>query len=471
MNGRILRVAAVAAAAYLITGMAWAQEEAKADAPFPGKKTEWRGFDRFDFEVDGRNCCVVTPKTAAPGKPWIWRARFFDHRPEVDVALVEKGFHLVYIDVAALYGCAKAVGHWDAFYDYLTEKHGFNKKAVLEGMSRGGLIVYNWTAVHPDRVACIYADAPVLDIKSWPAGKGEGTGNPGCWEELKKVYGFASDEEALEYRGSPIDSVEPIAKAKIPLIHVCGDADKGVPHKENTMVFKKRYEELGGGEFELILKPGVGHKHGLDDPTPIVDFVLRHTLGKDDGGDGFSNLGPWENAGYIDTGAVRVEDGQVILETGDDMTGIRWPATPVNINYEITLDAKRVEGNDFFCGLTFPVGDTCCSLVVGGWGGTVVGLSCLDYADAYNNETARFLEFETGKWYPIRVRVTEGAIEAWIDGEKQVEVVTTDRKIDVRWEMEKCRPLGIATWRTAGAIRDVWFHKVPADSAEIEDRY
>jgi len=178
------------------------------------------------------------------------------------------------------------------------------------------------------------------------------------------------------------------------------------------------------------------------------------------------NLTAWDIVDYQGRAEVRFEDGSAVLDKGNDMTGIVWKGPlPVRKNYEITLDAMRTDGGDFFCGLTFPYGEDPCSLIVGGWGGTLVGLSCLDYNDAYNNETARFMEFENGRWYRIRVRATDAKIEAWIDDEQLVDVPTKDRIITVRWEMEKCRPLGIATWRTTGAIRN--FRMWPLDDTSV----
>jgi len=244
-------------------------------AAFPGKKTTWHGYKRYDFVHDGRKCLVVTPKAAAPGRPWIWRARFFGHRPEVDVTLLSKGFHLVYMDVANLFGNPKAVAHWNAFYRYLTTEHGLTKRVALEGLSRGGLIVYNWAADNAGKVACIYADAPVCDFKSWPGGKGKGTGAPAAWRDCLKAYGL-TETEAMTYRRNPIDRLEPLAKAKVPLLHVAGDADRTVPIDENTRVVERRYRRLGG-DIRVIVKKGVGHHpHGLKDPTPIVEFILKH---------------------------------------------------------------------------------------------------------------------------------------------------------------------------------------------------
>lgn len=254
-----------------------ARADATAPLPgFPGKKTAWNGFDRYDFPVDQRNCIVVTPQQAATGRPWIWRARFFGHEPQTDLALLQHGYHLVYCDVGNLFGNPAAVAHWNAFYEYLTSKHGFAPRVALEGMSRGGLIIYNWAAANPEKVSCIYGDAPVCDFKSWPGGKGRGAGSPGAWKDCLKAYGL-TEQQALEYRGNPLDQLQPLAKAKVPLLHVVGEADQVVPVDENTDVLAQRYRQLGGS-IEVIRKPGVGHHpHSLKDPAPIVAFILKHS--------------------------------------------------------------------------------------------------------------------------------------------------------------------------------------------------
>lgn len=243
---------------------------------FPGEKSEWQGYTQYTFQVDGRTCYVVLPKAPAPGNPWIWRARFWGHEPQTDLALLKKGFHVVYCDVAGLFGSPQAVGHWDAFYRFLTEQLHFASKPALEGMSRGGLIIYNWGAKNPDKVACIYADAPVCDIRSWPGGMGKGTGNSNEWEPCLKAYGITADEAAA-FRGNPIDHLEPLAQAGVPLLHVCGGADDAVPVEENTAILAERYRTLGG-DITVIIKEGCGHHpHSLADPKPIVDFILKHT--------------------------------------------------------------------------------------------------------------------------------------------------------------------------------------------------
>ena len=243
---------------------------------FPGKESEWHGFSRFDFNFDTRDAIVVMPRKTAPGRPWIWRARFFGHEPQLDLALLEKGYHLVYLDVANLFGSPTAVAHWDRFYDYLVTNNQFHNKAFLEGMSRGGLMIYNWAKVNPDHVAGIYADAPVLDFKSWPGGPRRKTneGQQRTWDTLLKAYGFQDDAEALAYASNPVDHTKQIFDAQIPLFHICGGSDIVVPYSENTGLFKHRYQRAGGTLFQEIVKPHIGHHpHSIPNPVPLVEFV------------------------------------------------------------------------------------------------------------------------------------------------------------------------------------------------------
>jgi hypothetical protein len=172
-------------------------------------------------------------------------------------------------------------------------------------------------------------------------------------------------------------------------------------------------------------------------------------------------LGQWQSTDFGGQGDVTIKDGAIHMAMGSYMTGINWTGPVVRMNYEITLEAMRVEGSDFFCGLTFPVGDKPCSLILGGWGGSVCGLSSLDSFDASENETTRVMTFENGKWYRVRLRVIPDRIQAWLDDEPLVDVDTTGKRIDIRLEVEASQPLGIATWNTAGAVRNIRLKKLP----------
>jgi hypothetical protein len=167
-------------------------------------------------------------------------------------------------------------------------------------------------------------------------------------------------------------------------------------------------------------------------------------------------LAGWKATDFPGHGAVHCESGTVVLDKGTRLTGITWTNEPPKQNYEIELEARRVAGSDFFCGLTFPVGEAHCSLILGGWGGEIVGISSINTDDASDNQTTSLIQFDSGKWYHIRLRVTDEMIEAWLDERKIVNLETTGLKITMRpGEIELSQPLGLATWKTTGALRNI----------------
>jgi pimeloyl-ACP methyl ester carboxylesterase len=236
----------------------------------------YQGYVRQTFTVDGCQCYLVEPREAKPGNPWVWKAEFFEAFPGFELAMLERGHALAYITVGNTFGCPSALQHWDVFYDEMVGR-GLSGKPVLLGLSRGGLYIYNWAARNTDKVGCLVGDAPVCDFKSWPGGKGLSPGSPADWQALLTCYGFADEAEALAFPGNPIDNLKPLAEAGIPILHVVGDADEAVPVAENTAIVEARYRALGG-RVEVIHKPGVGHHpHGLQDPTPMVEWVIGAT--------------------------------------------------------------------------------------------------------------------------------------------------------------------------------------------------
>ncbi len=249
-----------------------------ADTAFPGEKIdEWHGFKRHKFEADGCAAWVVEPKVVLPGLPWSWCMEFPDAFTERCGApqLLAAGFHHVHIVVGNTFGCPDAVKHFKAFHDLLVA-HGLAKRAALIGLSRGGMYAYRFASEHPEDVAVIYGDAPLCDLRTVLGGNGYGKGSAVEWANLTKAYGFKDDAEALAYRGNPVDTLAPLARANVAIIHVIGDADDIVFPAKNSDVIEQRYHQLGG-EIQVIHKPGIGHHpHGLDDPQPVVDFILKH---------------------------------------------------------------------------------------------------------------------------------------------------------------------------------------------------
>jgi pimeloyl-ACP methyl ester carboxylesterase len=163
----------------------------------------------------------------------------------------------------------------EKFHAHAVREFGLSPRAVLEGFSRGGLYAVNFAAAFPAKTAALYLDAPVLDIRSWPGGKGKGKGSATCWKQALDIYGLTEDT-AKDFKANPLDKAEMLAKAGIPIVAVVGDADTTVPYDENTKPFAEKYR-AAGGTIEVIVKPGVDHHpHSLKDPKPFVDFLLKH---------------------------------------------------------------------------------------------------------------------------------------------------------------------------------------------------
>lgn len=176
------------------------------------------------------------------------------------------------------------------------------------------------------------------------------------------------------------------------------------------------------------------------------------------------NLDGWQVTDFGGQGEVFVENGEVVISQGADLSGIHTDKKLPVLNYEIQYEAQRAAGSDFFAGLTFPVGTSSCSLINGGWGGGVCGLSSLDGMDASENETTTYQQFDKGVWYRFRLLVTDQRIQAWINEMQIVDVETKDRRISVRFEVEKSRPLGFSTWRTTGRIRNARIRALPENA-------
>jgi len=246
------------------------------------KESKWHGFVRNDLSFDGRNVSVIVPNKPLSGNPWIWKAQFLDWHTDTDSILIAQGFHLVFINADNQYGSPKAMVIWNKFYNFITQKYNLQKKVALEGVSRGGLYVYNWAKQNPEKVSCIYAEAPVCDFKSWPAGFGKGMGSKSDWELLKREYGFANDDEAQRYLNNPIDGLETLARAKVPVLHTIGLKDEIVPVDENTFPLINKYIRLGGIATVIPCTKGKhalnGHHFDIETPQIVADFIKYNTV-------------------------------------------------------------------------------------------------------------------------------------------------------------------------------------------------
>ena len=168
------------------------------------------------------------------------------------------------------------------------------------------------------------------------------------------------------------------------------------------------------------------------------------------------SLQGWKETPFSQHGVVRVEDGAIMLGAGSPFTGVTWAGEFPKSNYEIRFEAARLEGNDFFASLTFPVGDSFCTWVTGGWGGDIVGMSSIDGWDASDNETRAYFTFENHHWYAMRLRVTPDRITVWIDEKQVVDAQIAGRNVGLRpGDIKLNTPLGFASYNTTGELRKI----------------
>ena len=168
------------------------------------------------------------------------------------------------------------------------------------------------------------------------------------------------------------------------------------------------------------------------------------------------SLQGWKETPFTGRGAVRVEQETIVLGAGSPLTGVTWQGPFPKSNYEVRFEAEKQKGGDFFASLTFPVQDSFCTFVTGGWGGDIIGLSSIDGWDASDNETRNYFTFEPGKWYAFRLLVSDDRIAAWIDEKPVINVEIAGRTIDLRrGEIKLSAPFGFASYNTTGALRKI----------------
>lgn len=412
-----------------------------------GASDSWTDIKQIQFSRGDRTGMLLAPRTAAKGRPWLWSAAPPTH-DGIHKALLDRGFHVAWIDVNDLYGNAEALSHWDVFYEWAVNEQQLSGKPALLGTEEDALALFSWAARHPDAAGCLYAQDPWLDLQPVPD-----PASP-VLEKVRHAHGCVSGTEATSLPDAPLNKATEFGKAAIPMLFLHLGEEAASPVRKQAEQFYKAYRLAGQGSFETIT---AADNPRLEDGLTLhaVHFILKNTgqLPTAKPGEPLPQMTEWAMADFSGSAGIHVLNDILIIETGNDMSGVLWQGDVPKMDYEITLDAMRLSGNDFFCGLTAPWGESSFSLIVGGWGGTCIGISSLDWLDAYNNETARFRSLESHRWYPVKLRATGGRIQAWVDKEQLVDVEVGDRDVDIRWEMAPVQPLGIATWRTTGAFR------------------
>jgi len=235
-----------------------------------GSGDRWLEYDCRRFPFGGRSAVVVRPPNPRPDGAFVWRARFFGAFPGFDEEMLQRGYWLVHVDIADLFGGSAAMSLWDDFYAFLTGELGLRPRPFLEGMSRGGLAVCHWAWRCPGETAGMYLDAPVCDIGSWPHGA-----SAEIWSKALSALGLTVSDWR-SYGRNPADLAPALAERGVPLALVYGDADTTVPWHENGARLAAAYR-AAGAPIAVWGKPGCGHHpHGLPDMAPVCDFLEEH---------------------------------------------------------------------------------------------------------------------------------------------------------------------------------------------------
>lgn len=235
---------------------------------------DWNGFECRSFLFEGRTAKIVIPKKKDSKGRWLLKTEYFGAFPTFEIEMLNRGYHLAYVANVTRWMVPDDVDVKSRFADFISEKYGLNSRCVPVGMSCGGLQAVYFAAKYPERIAALYLDAPVFNLLSCPAGIGK-KGDTAMLDEFTAATGITY-HDLINYRNHPIDQKEKILSSKIPVFMVYGDSDVVVPYDENGAVFEKYYRE-NGGIIESVGKPGCGHHpHGLEDNSPICDFIEKH---------------------------------------------------------------------------------------------------------------------------------------------------------------------------------------------------
>ncbi|MBE7062646.1 MAG: alpha/beta hydrolase [Ruminococcaceae bacterium] len=239
-----------------------------------GGKT-WKGFSFVEGTFMGRNYVLVLPEEGTANGKWILKTEYFNAFPEVEISLLNKGWHVAHINNVSRWCPDEVTETQAAFVDHIHKTYGLCEKCVPVGMSCGGMQAIFLAAKHPETVSCMYIDAPVVNLLSCPFGLGNKT-TPSMVDEF--IQHRKMDKIAmLSFRHHPLDYLPQLVKNKIPTIMVVGDSDTVVPYEENGMLLKEAYEKAGN-ILETYICPGKDHHpHGLPDNTPIIEFIEKYS--------------------------------------------------------------------------------------------------------------------------------------------------------------------------------------------------
>lgn len=236
-------------------------------------ETIWNGYKCLEFDFQGRPAILVCPRSSCEGNKWLFKTEYFGAFPSFELDMLERGYHLAYLTNKTRWHDETDDDAKEAFCEFLHREFELHTKCVPVGMSCGGMLAVYFAAKYPQRIAALYLDAPVLNLLSCPAGVGI-AGNE-LYKEFVEHTGMTISE-LINYRNHPIDHIDSLLTYKIPVFLVAGDSDKVVPYVENGRPFYEYYRQNGGDIFSIV-KPGCDHHpHGLEDNTPLIEFVTKY---------------------------------------------------------------------------------------------------------------------------------------------------------------------------------------------------
>ena len=237
------------------------------------KESICNGFKRYDFTFEGMNVIIVFPDDSNRTNNWLLKTEYFDAFPEAEIRMLHLGWHLSYVQNISRWCLEEDLDRKKRFADFLQLKFGLYEKCIPVGMSCGGIIAVNFAAKYPEKVSALYLDAPVMNFLSCPANFGIAKGN--FLAEFLQAYKM-SLSELICYRGHPIDKIPLLAEHSIPVLLIYGEEDDIVPFCENGKCLVDYYT-THDMSIEVIGKKSCGHHpHGLDDVTPVIDFMLKY---------------------------------------------------------------------------------------------------------------------------------------------------------------------------------------------------
>lgn len=238
---------------------------------------EWNGFPAENFVFEGHEATVVFPEEETKCGGLVLKTEYQHHFPEAaEIPLLKLGYHVCFVENDNRFGQPDDLDRKARFVRYLQEKYGLRKKCVPVGFSCGGMIGLYFAERYPELVSCLYIDAPVVNFMSWPCGFGKETVTKPHINEILASLRLKSLAELMAYRKMPLDKIPSLIEKKIPLVMASGDSDTVVPYHENGIFVEHAYKEAGL-PIEVYIKPGGDHHpHGIPDPTPIVNFILKY---------------------------------------------------------------------------------------------------------------------------------------------------------------------------------------------------